>query len=210
MQECTPQATTSPSPDVVSSRARDAVWERVVVNVVFRKADPPGSADRTLLIDGTDARPIAVHVIHDLPHLVVESLFELNDGLWAELASGRHAEANLAASARDSSRRKLGRIVSGAASQTRTEEWLSDGHRRAKVITNAVVNRFGDGPDTAAGVRRRLSRESELDDLLRRVDDATIELAIEGVRSVYARWDATRPGESLRLTWPLPRSFFTR
>jgi hypothetical protein len=31
--------------------------------------------------DGS-ARQVAVHVVHDLPHLVVESLFDIKDGLW--------------------------------------------------------------------------------------------------------------------------------
>ncbi len=45
--------------------------------------------DRTWLSfpDGT-ARREAVHVIHDLPHLVVESVFGLDEGLWGTLRGG--------------------------------------------------------------------------------------------------------------------------
>ena len=41
-----------------------------------------------LTVDG-QTRPGPIHVVHDLPHLVVESLFEISDGLWGELAAGR-------------------------------------------------------------------------------------------------------------------------
>ena len=45
-----------------------------------------------------------MHVIHDLPHLVVESLFGIADGLRAELAAGSHAAAGQAATAREAKR----------------------------------------------------------------------------------------------------------
>jgi hypothetical protein len=72
----------------------------------------------------------------------VESLFGIDDGLWAELAAGDHAAASHVMTARDPKRRKRGRIVSGAASGARTGEWLTPGHRRAKTITNCVTNRL--------------------------------------------------------------------
>jgi hypothetical protein len=146
-----------------------------------------------------------VHVAHDLPHLVVESVFGLATGLWGELARGEHGEAARAATARDSRRRKLGRIVSGAASGAPTSAWLSDGHRVAKAVTNAVVNRWHDGPDTPAGVRARLSRESDpaVGQLVGSLDDAHLQLAIDGVRRLLDRWSRTAPGDSLSVTWPM-------
>lgn len=179
------------------------------MEVVLIKADGPDGRDRTLLVDGGEARRVAVHAVHDLPHLVVESVFGLDDGLWAELAGGRHSEANEAATARDPKRQKAGRIVSGQAAGSATAEWLSEGHRVAKRVTNAVVNHFGDGPDSPQGVRARLMRYSSpaISDLLGRLDDDTIELAIVGVRRLYEIWRRTPPGEALRLTWPLPDSF---
>lgn len=84
---------------------------------------------------------MAVHVVHDLPHLVVESVFNITDGLWTELAAGKHRESDRAASAREPSHQKHGRIVSGAATGAETDEWLSDGHRMGKTVTNSVVNR---------------------------------------------------------------------
>ena len=51
--------------------------------------------DRTWMSmpDGS-TRQVAVHAVHDLPHLVVESLFGLEDGLWGVLAQGGFAAAN--------------------------------------------------------------------------------------------------------------------
>ena len=60
-----------------------------------------GDRDRAYLKGGDVARRGPIHIVHDLPHLVVESLFGIADGLWGELASGFHAAAGHAASARD-------------------------------------------------------------------------------------------------------------
>jgi hypothetical protein len=181
-----------------------------VMEITLVKAAGPGDRDRAWLQAGDAARRGPVHVIHDLPHLVVESLFGITDGLWAELAAGSHAAAGRAASARDPRRQKQGRIVSGAAASTRTDEWLTPGHRRAKTITNCVTNRWGDGPDTPAGVRDRVARANDpsLHDLLARVDDETIAMAIWGVRDLERRWVAVPPAGTLSLFWPLARDFF--
>ncbi len=182
------------------------------MEITLVKAARPGDRDRAWLTVGGVARRGPVHVIHDLPHLVVESLFGIADGLWAELAAGSHAAAGHAATARDPKRHKQGRIVSGAAAGARTGEWLTAGHRQAKTITNYVTNRWGDGPDTPAGVRNRVARENDpsLEDLLARVDDETIALAIRGVRELERRWMAVPPSGKLRLFWPLARDFFAR
>src|SRR5262249_14814155 len=123
----------------------------IAVAVVFVKADGDerGDRDRTFITRDGVTRQVAVHVVHDLPHLVVESLLGLDDGLWGELVAGVHAASDRAATARDPKRQKRGRIAAGAGAPT--DEWLSEGHRRAKTLTNAVTNRWGDGPDTPAG-----------------------------------------------------------
>jgi hypothetical protein len=181
-----------------------------VMEITLVKAAGPGDRDRAWLTVGDVARRGPVHVIHDLPHLVVESLLGITDGLWGELAAGSHAAAGDAASTRDPKRQKQGRIVSGAAAGARTGEWLTPGHRRAKTITNCVSNRWGDGPDTPAGVRDRVARANDpsLQDLLARVDDETIAMAIRGVRDLEQRWMAVQPGGTLRLSWPLAPDFF--
>ena len=172
------------------------------------KADDAGAPDRTYLGSGSHSRRVAVHVVHDLPHLVVESLFGVTDGLWAELAGGAHAESNQAAGARDPRRRKQGRIVSGAAAGVALDDWLSDGHRRAKLITNAVTNRSGDGPDTPRGVRERVVRSGDpaVINVISGIDDETIAAAINGVRHLQRYWTDLPPGSTLRLAWPLPTS----
>jgi len=182
-----------------------------VMEITLVKAAGPGDRDRAWLKAGDAARRGPVHVIRDLRHLVVESLFGITDGLWAELAAGSHAAAGQAASARDPRRQKQGRIVSGAAASARTSEWLTPGRRRAKTITNCVTNRWSDGPDTPAGVRDRVARANDppLQDLLARVDDQTIAMAIRGVRDLERRWVAVPPGGALRLVWPLAREFFS-
>lgn len=177
------------------------------MEVTFVKAGRPGEQDRVYLTIGGVVRRAPVHVVHDLPHLVVESAFGIDDGLWAELEAGRHAAAASAVTARDSQRQKTGRIVSGAAEGVPTSRWLTAGHRRAKVLTNAVSNRFGDGPDTPAGVRQRVAHSGErsADETLSGLDDKTIAEAIAGVAAVLRRWAALPAGEVLRLCWSLQR-----
>jgi hypothetical protein len=179
------------------------------MEITLVKAARPGDQGRAWLTVGETTRRGAVHVVHDLPHLVVESLFGITDGLWAELAAGDHAQAGHAAAARDPGRRKQGRIVSGAAAGVPAAQWLSSGHRRAKVITNCVANRWGDGPDTPAGVRDRAARHDDqvLQDLLAHVSDETIVAAIRGVQELEQRWLAVPPGKTLRLSWPLAHDF---
>jgi hypothetical protein len=181
------------------------------MEITLVKSAGSGGQDRAYLEVGGVTRRGPVHVVHDLPHLVVESLFGISDGLWAELAAGSHMASAHAATARDPKRQKQGRIVSGSAAGARTGEWLTPGHRRAKTVTNCVVNRWSDGPDTPGGVRDRIARENDesLDHLLARVDDETIAMAIRGVQEVLRRWMAASPGGKLRLTWPLGRDFFS-
>jgi hypothetical protein len=47
-----------------------------------------------------------------------------------------------------------------------------------------------------------------LDELLAHSDDATIALAIRGVKDLERRWLALPPGGKLTLSWPLPRDAF--
>jgi hypothetical protein len=142
-------------------------------DVAIVKGATPAS-DRTWLTcsDGT-ARIALVHVIHDLPHLVVESAFGLDDGLWGTLAQG------------------------GCSNDGR-------GHLVAKAAVNAVLNRWGEGPDTPDGVRDRMRAHSpEAADLADRLDDATIHVAATGVKRLYRGWSALPVGGTLRLSWPL-------
>jgi len=90
------------------------------------------AADRTWLTpDDGSARRVAVHVIHDLPHLVVESLFGIEDGLCGVLARGGFSAANRAATARDSRRAKL--VTDAEFDELAAEN--RPGHRVAKAAT---------------------------------------------------------------------------
>ena len=57
-----------------------------------------------------------------------------------------------------------------------------------------------------------MARENDpsLEDLLARVDDKTIAMAIWGVRNLEQRWMTVPPGGALRLSWPLAPDFFAR
>ena len=116
-----------------------------------------------------------MHVVHDLPHLVVESMFGIEDGLWGVLARGGFAAANLARTRSHGRRARL--VTDVALDDLGARNWR--GHLVAKAATNAVVNRWQDGPDTPDGVRARLRPGEEADadyrqrvaSLLGRLDD---------------------------------------
>ena len=165
--------------------------------------------DRTWMSmpDGS-TRQVAVHAVHDLPHLVVESLFGIEDGLWGVLARGGFAAANRARTRRG---RRARLVTDVPLDELGAGNWR--GHILAKAATNAVMNRWQDGPDTPDGVRARLSPDAAADadyrqrarDLLGRLDDETIALATSGTRELNAAWARLPAGGTLRLRWPLPR-----
>jgi hypothetical protein len=133
--------------------------------------------------DGT-ARREAVHVIHDLPHLVVESVFGLDEGVWGARAARRFQGL---------------RIVTDAAREE---------HAVARAAVNAVLNRWRHGPDTPAGVRERLRGSGpDAAALAARLTDEQIEVTAAGVRRLYRDWAALPAGGTLRVTWPLHDSW---
>jgi hypothetical protein len=171
--------------------------------------------DRTWMTmpDGS-TRQLAVHVVHDLPHLVVESLFGIEDGLWGVLARGGFSTAN---QARTRSRSRRARLVTDVPlDDLGARNWR--GHVVAKAATNAVLNRWQESPDTPDGVRARLQPDSvsvtgtdaeyqqRVSDLLGRLDDGTIALAISGTWQLSTDWARLPAGGMLRLEWPLPRA----
>ena len=177
----------------------------VVADVAIVKGETP-AADRTWLSfpDGT-ARQAAVHVINDLPHLVVESVFGLGGGLWGTLAAGRlePATATRGPAKRHGHLRLVDdSLIDELAIRNRP------GHAVAKAAVNAVLNRWRDGPDTPEGVRERLrARGPDGEELADDLDDESIRVAAAGVRRLYREWAALPAGGSLRLTWPLHDSW---
>jgi hypothetical protein len=171
----------------------------VVADVAIVKGETP-AGDRTWLSfpDGT-ARRAVVHVSHDLPHLVVESVFGLHDGLWGTLAAGGFAPAARAATRRNA---RIRLVTDAPFDELAARNWPA--HTVAKAAVNAVLNRWGDGKDTPAGVRARLSRHGpEAAELAERLSDEEIRIAAAGVRRFYREWAALPIGAALRVTWPL-------
>jgi hypothetical protein len=175
----------------------------VVADVAIVKGETPAS-DRTWLSfpDGT-ARRAVVHVIHDLPHLVVESAFDLEDGLWGTLAVGGYAPASRAATRRNG---RIRLVTDAEPDEVAVRTWPA--HVVAKAAVNAVLNRWGDGPDTPAGVRDRLRGNGpDAAELAARLDDEVIRVARVGVQRLYGEWSALPIGRTLRVTWPLHDSW---
>jgi hypothetical protein len=180
-----------------------------VMEITLVKAARPGDRDHAYRAAGDIARRGPVHVIHDLPHLVVESVFGITEGLRAELAAGSHAAAGHAASARHPRRRKQGRIASGAAAGAQPGQWFTPGTagpRRSRTarptgVAMARTPRTGPGPVARAN-------DPSWQDLPARLDDQTIAMAIWGARDLERRWMAAPPGGTLKLSWPLTRDLF--
>ena len=196
-----------------------------VAGIAIVKGEKP-ALDRTwMTLDDGSTCQVAINVIHDLPHLVVESLFGIQDGLWGVLARGGFSNANRAATLRRERRARL--VTDAPPDELAAENW--PGHRVAKAAVNAVVNRWRDGPDNASGVRARLEPDTHpagqtargsnhpadaedyqhrIRTLLERLDDDIIELAITRIRQLHAAWTRLAPGQTLRLEWPIPPAYF--
>jgi hypothetical protein len=175
----------------------------VVADVAIVKGETP-AGDRTWLSfpDGT-ARRAAVHVIHDLPHLAVESVFGLDDGLWGTLAVGGFEPASRAVTRRNG---RIRLVTDAPFDDLAAENWA--GHKVAKAAVNAVLNRWGDGPDTPEGVRDRLRRTGPAAaELAARLDNEQVRVAAAGARRLYRDWSALPVGGTLRATWPLHDSW---
>lgn len=175
----------------------------VVADVAIVKGETPDQ-DRTWLSfpDGT-ARREAVHVIHDLPHLVVESVFGLDKGLWGTMAAGGFEPASRAVTRRSG---RLRLVTDAPLGELGTKNWPA--HKTAKAAVNAVVNRWGDGPDTPAGIRARLRKSGPAtSELAGQLTDEQLRVASAGVRRLYRDWAALPAGGTLRATWPLHDSW---
>jgi hypothetical protein len=181
----------------------------VVADVAIVKGETPAS-DRTWLSfpDGT-ARRAVVHVTHDLPHLVVESVFRLDGGLWGTLAAGGYVPASRAVTRRNARIRLVTTVLDDKAvpaDEIALRNWPA--HRVAKAAVNAVLNRWGDGPNTADGVRDRLRGFGpDAAELAGRLEDEAIRVAGVGVQRLYREWAALPVGGTLRATWPLHDSW---
>jgi hypothetical protein len=97
--------------------------------------------DRTwLTLPGSPGWQAAVHVVHDLPHLVVESAFGLPDGLWGVLAQGGFAAANRSRTRRRGRRARL--VTDLPLDGLAARNWT--GHRVAKERVTRLLERLDD------------------------------------------------------------------
>jgi hypothetical protein len=175
----------------------------VVADVAILKGET-ADADRAWLSfpDGT-ARQAAVHVIHDLPHLVIESVFGIADGVWGTLAVGGFAPVPRPLTRRNG---RIRLVTDTPMEDPAAGRW--PGHAIAKAAVNAVLNRWRDGPDTPEGVRERLrAYGADAKVLADCLDDESIRIAASGVRLLYREWAALPGGGMLRVTWPLHDSW---
>jgi hypothetical protein len=180
----------------------------VVADVAIVKGETP-AGDRTWLSfpDGTARRGL-VHVVHDLPHLVVESVFRLDDGLWGTLAAGGFEPAARAVTRRNGHIRLVTDIPFDVLGPDDLGAVNWPAHKIAKGAVNAVLNRWGDGPDTPDGVRARLRGYGPSSAALAaEVTDEQIRTAAAGVRRLYTEWSRLPVGGTLRVTWPLHDSW---
>src|SRR5580692_1184814 len=190
-------------PRVSSQFVTGAPAFTVVADVAIVKGETP-AGDRTWLSlpDGSAHRAV-VHVIHDLPHLAVESVFGLDDGLWGTLAVGGFEPANRAVTRRNA---RIRLVTDAPFDDLAARAWPA--HTVAKAAVNAVLNRWGDGPDTPDGVRERLRRTGPAAaELALKLDDEQVRVAGAGVRRLYRDWAALPVGGTLRATWPLHDSW---
>jgi hypothetical protein len=150
-------------------------------NVAIVKGETPAADWALVSLAGGVSRKVAVQVVNDLPQLVVESVFGIDDGRWGTLASGNRGDAG------------------------------HPGHVVAAAAVDAVVNRWRRGPDTPDGVRDRLRARAKretwlaarITDLAGALDDAEIRAARDGVQAACRQWARLPVGGALRLTWPL-------
>ena len=164
-----------------SAAAGRAAAGSATTGIAIVKGETPAADWALVTHPAGGTRKIAVQVVSDLPHLVVESVFGIDDGRWGAVASG---------GARDAGR--PGQAVAAAA-------------------VDAVVNRWRRGPDTPGGVRDRLRARARretwlaarLAGLADALDDAEIGAARDGVQEACRQWARLPVGGALRLTWPL-------
>jgi hypothetical protein len=161
--------------------------------------------------DGSSAQ-VPINMVHDLPHLIVESALGLRFGFWGLIDAGAFAAEIEAAHARDSRRVKAGRsgVLMGRAHQSplagEALDRLVAEHEDELIAAKALTNAFREpgGPDA---VRERLRPAAEANAVVGQktvmLDDRTIGRIHEAIARVAAEWRAVPPGSRLELSWPL-------
>ena len=122
---------------------------------------------------------------------------------WGTLAAGGFEPASRAVTRRNS---RIRLVTDAPFDDLAARNWPA--HTVAKAAVNAVLNRWGAGPDTPDGVRARLRRTgTEASELASRLADEEIRVAGAGGRRLYRDWAGLPGGGTLRATWPLHDSW---
>lgn len=169
--------------------------------------------------DGSSAQ-VPINMAHDLPHLVVESIFGLRFGFWGLIDAGAFTAEIEASHARDPKRVKDGRsgVLMGRARQSplASDDPLVTEHEAELMAAKALTNIFrtpDGGPATAAELRVRLADASSVNAVVRAaVEDATDERVAEirdGLAEYAAAWAHIPSGGRLHLTWPIGKPAVT-
>src|SRR6202043_96728 len=109
-----------------------------------------------------------------------------DDGLWGTMAVGGFAPAVRAVTRRNG---RIRLVTDAPFDELAARNWPA--RALAKAAVNAVLNRWGNGPDTPAGVRARLGGYGpEAAAFAERLSDEEIAAAADGVRRLHREWAA--------------------
>jgi hypothetical protein len=182
------------------------------MDIVVVKASSPDERDRMWVTrsDGsTDQVPI--NMVHDLPHLVVESFFGLQFGFWGLIDAGAFTREIQASQARDAKRVKAGRsgVLMGRAKQSPLADEVLDPlvaeHEEELIAAKALTNAFR-GPGS---VREHLEKSAQTNAIVRDKIATLDDEAIAGIQAALSKadheWRAVEPGGRIELRWPISR-----
>lgn len=182
------------------------------MKIVVVKASSADERDRMWVTrtDGsTDQVPI--NIVHDLPHLVVESALGLRFGFWGLIDAGAFSREIKASHARQPERVKAGRsgVLMGLARQSPLADEEIDSlvaeHEQELIAAKTLTNAFrSEGRQRPEDIRGRLVEgNAVVREKLPLLDDATIESIEEALLDADREWSAVPPGGRIELRWPL-------
>jgi len=186
-----------------------------VMDIVVIKGSTPDERDRMWVTrsDGsTDQVPI--NMVHDLPHLVVESALGLRFGFWGLIDAGAFAREISASHGRDAGRVKAGRsgVLMGRPHHSPLADEAVDAlvveHEEELIAAKALTNAFRfQARQSPQAVRDRLATAAMANAIVRAklaiLDDATIEDMQGALADADREWASVPPGGRIGLRWPL-------
>jgi hypothetical protein len=184
------------------------------MDIVVIKGRATGERERMWVTrsDGTTDQ-VPINMVHDLPHLIVESAFGLRFGFWGLIDAGAFAREIQASQAREPKRVKAGRsgVLMGRARQSPLAAEEIDSfvaqHEDELIAAKALTNAFrGPGHETSVAIRKRLGAPAQQNAIVREklatLDDATIERIRRDLSDADRAWWSVPPGGKIELRWP--------